>query len=233
MGNEQSRILFSRGVFLFGLASLIWSFSMLSCNGGDGSAGAAPPAQAGPAAVTVSYDNASSGLLATDVQAAIDELDLAADRLLPVPTDTIHLENTVSAFSYTVPAGQTLVVTYWEVGPAGGGSSIDGVPVSGGGTSTLLANSGELIVGQAYERLHGYLVPASDAPGTAIHVMGSIYVVPVGKTLVITEAFNPVDIDGITLTGATFAAANTRVFVRSGRTVSCSQANSYFHGYVF
>ena len=233
MRNEHSHILFSRGVFLLGLASLVWSFSTMSCHRGGGSAGAAAPSQAIGAAVDVTYDNVSSGLVATDVQAAIDELDQANDRLLPIPTDTIHLEDPVSAISYTVPAGQTLVVTYWDVTPTVSGSSIEGIPIFGNGSSMLVANSGEVIVLQAMEQLHGYLVPTAAAPGISVHVMGSSYVVPAGKTLVITEALNPVDIDGNPLTESSLVATNEKIFVGTGRTVTCSQANSYFHGYLF
>jgi len=71
-----------------------------------------PPGVPGPGAgAGITFDNSISGMAATNVQDAIDELDFRLDLLEQVPTDSVHTE-TVPPFSYTVPPGQSLVVTF-------------------------------------------------------------------------------------------------------------------------
>jgi hypothetical protein len=94
-------------------------------------------------AVDVVYDNTTSGLTATDVQAAIDEIDATVDGIVGGATDFISLTDTPASY-----AGQALLFARVNAGETGlefvAGSLTD-TPVSyaGQGLQGVRVNAGE------------------------------------------------------------------------------------------
>jgi hypothetical protein len=207
-------------------------------------------------AVNVSYNNTLSGMTATNVQAAIDELDGRMDAaaaklllhdqqlaaLLPAaPDGMVHLSARGS--TYTVPAGKTLIITYLKCSQSDP-SVIAGVPVGYApvGRAQFVVNAGETVEGRGLGggqglSLHGYLVAAAKAPGVGVHLSsGASYTVPAGKILVVTHAMTQIN-DGITVAGERMieyapTGENTEVWVQAGETVNVSSFNSAVHGYL-
>jgi hypothetical protein len=207
-------------------------------------------------AVNVTYSNTLSGMAAANVQAAIDELDGRMDaaeaKLLlhdqqiaalspTAPDGVVHLSSRGS--TYTVPAGKTLIITYLKCSQSDP-SVIAGVPVgfAPAGRAQFVVNTGELVEGRGLGggqglSLHGYLVPAAEAPGVGIHLAsGSSYTVPAGKMLVLTHGWTQIS-DGI-LVGAERViesapqGENIEVWVQAGETVNVNAFNSAVHGYL-
>jgi hypothetical protein len=207
-------------------------------------------------AVNVTYSNTLSGMTATNVQAAIDQLDGRMDAaeakltlhdqqlasLLPaVPDGVVHLSARGS--TYTVPAGKTLIITYLKCSQSDP-SVIAGVPVGYApvGPARFVVNAGETVEGRGLGggqglSLHGYLVAQTKAPGVGVHLAsGANYTVPAGKTLVVTHAMTQIS-DGISVAGERMieyapAGENTEVWVQAGETIALSTFNSSIHGYL-
>lgn len=210
----------------------------------------------GTQAVNVSYNNTLSGMTATNVQAAIDQLDgrmdAAETKLLlhdqqlaslrpPAPEGMVHLS--VRGSTYTVPAGKSLIITYLKCSQSDP-SVIAGVPVgyAPAGRAQFVVNAGETVEGRGLGggqglSLHGYLVPQAKAPGVGVHLnSGASYTVPAGKILVVTHAMTQIN-DGITVAGERAieyapTGENTEIWVQAGETVTLSSFSSSVHGYL-
>jgi hypothetical protein len=176
-----------------------------------------PPGAPGPSSSSgISYDNSTSGMAATTVQDAIDELSFRLDLLEQVPSDTVHQANASTSFTYTVPTGMSLVITYFRANGSAaytiGGVSFGYNAVNLG---RIVVNEGEIVSAGSSAGdtplMHGYLVPKARAPGVGVHITGSSYTVPTGKTLYLTHLFAGVASGGgnITLDGKLLAAAGT------------------------
>jgi hypothetical protein len=230
------------------LALLVWaahSDRIFADNGGDGGR-----------AINISYSNTLSGMAATNVQAAIDELDGRMDAaeaklilddqqlaalLPPAPDGIVHLSARGS--TYTVPAGKTLVITYLKCSQSDP-AAIAGVLVGYApeGRAQFVVNAGELVEGRGLGggqplSLHGYLVASAKAPGVGVHLpSGSSYTVPAGKTLVVTHVMTQLT-DGITVAGGRMIeyapqGENTEIWVQAGETITVSSTTSAVHGYL-
>jgi hypothetical protein len=162
-----------------------------------GSGGPAGPP--GPSSSSgISYDNSLSGLAATTVQQAIDELDFRIDLLEQVPEDSVTQANPSTSFTYTVPAGKSLIITYFRASGSAA-YTVGGVAMGFNAVNLgrIVVNEGELVSAGSSAgdtpRMHGYLVSKAKAPGVGIHLTNSpSYTVPAGKTLYITHLFAPV-----------------------------------------
>ncbi len=230
------------------LALLVWAmpFERTYADNGDG----------GRQAIDISYNNTLSGMSATNVQAAIDQLDGRMDAaeaklilhdqqlaslLPPAPDGMLHLSARGS--TYTVPAGKTLIITYLKCSQSDP-AVIAGVPVgyAPSGPAQFVVNAGELVEGRGLGggqglSLHGYLVPQAKAPGVGIHLnSGASYTVPAGKTLVVTHVMTQIN-DGLSVAGERMIeyapqGENTEVWAQAGETVTVSSFNSAVHGYL-
>jgi len=205
-----------------------------------------PPGAPGPSASDgISYSNSTSGMAATTVQEAIDEFDFRLDLLEQVPADTVHLSAPSAQVSYTVPAGKSLVITFFRTNSASP-YTVEGVKAgySMVNLGRLVANEGETVICPSPSGetpiLHGYLISKDRAPGMGIHGGGTPYTVPAGKTLYITQLFTPVvavegdiTIDGVLLASAGTIPTGENVFipVKAGRVVNAA-GTSTFHGYL-
>jgi hypothetical protein len=217
---------------------LCLSLCIPACGGGGGRS-------KGPVSGSnVDYDNTTSGLAATNVQDAIDELDFRLDLLEQVPSDSVQEANASAAFLYNVPAGQSLIITYFK---ANGSSdyTVAGVRMgwNAGSKAQIVVNEGEAVSAGSPSGdtpiMSGYLVPKARAPGVGIHING-MYTVPVGKTLYITQIFTPViavqgniTIDGKLLVAQGVAPQGENVFIPvvAGKVVNAI-GTSTVHGYL-
>ncbi|HLY11445.1 MAG TPA: hypothetical protein VKW04_19230 [Planctomycetota bacterium] len=203
-----------------------------------------PAGLPGPSAGSgISYDNTTSGMAATTIQDAIDELDFRVDILEQVPSDSVHQDG--ATFTYTVPAGNSLVITFLRSSSASpfaiAGSTAGYNPV---GPSKIVLNEGESVTvpnnGGTTPRVHGYLIPKAKAPGTAVHFANTDYTVPVGKTLYLTHvvseavvATSDLTVDGKILIQAGTSPQGETVYVpvMAGKVVSAQGTNGV-HGYL-
>jgi len=204
---------------------------------------------AGRQAIEVSYNNTLSGMTATNVQAALDQIDGRLDAaeaklagpVSPAPTGIVHLSARGS--TYTVPNGNTLIITYLKCSQSDP-AAIAGVLVgyAPDGRAQFVVNAGELVEGRGLGggqglSLHGYLVPSASAPGVGVHLpSGSAYTVPAGKTLVVTHVMTQLS-DGITVAGGRMIeyapqGENTEIWVQAGETITVSTTTSAVHGYL-
>jgi hypothetical protein len=184
---------------------------------------------------------------ASSVRDDTDSVNFRLDLLEQVPTDTVIESNPSHPFLYTVPAGKSLIVTYFRAGVGGDTYTIGGAPVGAGAVNLgrIVVNEGETFVGGTTAGqtpvMCGYLVDKAKAPGVGVHVSGAAYVVPTGKTLYITHVVagnNPtppgqIDIDGknlITL-GSLLAGENVYIPVSAGKVVEATNTAA-FHGYL-
>jgi hypothetical protein len=172
-------------------------------------------------------------------------VDHRLDLLEQVPTESVIQANPNQPFVYTVPTGQSLVVTYFRA--SGDTYTIGGAPVGGGAVNLgrIVVNEGETFVGGTNSggtpTMCGYLTNKANAPGVAVHVTGAAYSVPTGKTLYITHVVagvNPspageIDIDGKTLIplGSSPGGENVTIPVVAGKVVNATNTAA-FHGYL-
>jgi hypothetical protein len=243
------RTLCSQPVFVAILALVVWSATLETTYADNEDGG-------GRTAANTSYSNTLSGMAATNVQAAIDQLDgrmdaaeaklLLHDQQLAAvqpatPDGMVHMSTRGS--TYTVPPGKTLIITYLKCSQSDP-SVIAGVPVgyAPSGVAQFVVNAGEVVEGRGLGggqglSLHGYLVAEAKAPGVGIHLAsGANYTVPAGKTLVVTHTMTQIS-DGISVAGGRMIeyapqGENTEIWVESGETVNISSFNSSVHGYL-
>jgi hypothetical protein len=230
------------------LALMAWAIVFRSSYADNG--------DSGRDAVNVSYSNTLSGMTATNVQAAIDQLDGRMDAaeaklllhdqqlaglLPPAPEAIVHLSARGS--TYTVPAGKTLIITYLKCSQSDP-AAIAGVLVGYApeGRAQFVVNAGEVVEGRGLGggqplSLHGYLVPQAKAPGVGVHLgSSSSYTVPTGKTLVVTHTMTQLS-DGITVAGGRMIeyapqGENTEIWVQAGETITTSSSVSAVHAYL-
>jgi hypothetical protein len=146
----------SKAWMIFVLGAAMLSVSLIPACGGGSSGGASASPQGGaPAASTVTFSNALSGMTATQVQAAIDELDARLDALTG-STTKVH-QSTQSGVT-VIPANTSQFVvrsiTFTPTNPSDRILSITAegtYDISNGGTSptdlqlSVLDGSGKVI----------------------------------------------------------------------------------------
>lgn len=212
-----------RSVLVLGAAILI-----PACDGGQYGA-SAPSASMVPKSMDSSGDNGQ-------VNARLDVLEQA-------PGDTVMESNPNHPFLYTVPAGQSLIVTYFR-GGSGDTFTIGGASVGNVSVGRIVANEGEVVVGGTIPggtpKMAGYLIDKAKAPGVGVHVTASTYTVPAGKTLYVTHVVagvnsggGQIDIDGKNLIFLGSAPAGEDVFipVAAGKVVNATNTAA-LHGYL-